>query len=74
MKDKSGPQPIKEGTQAIWSPPAKLIPYYLGGKMCPQYYNDLHYREPPVNVDDPFRIQSHRKDEMVPNELVQLLP
>ncbi|MCJ1316833.1 hypothetical protein MMC15_002154 [Xylographa vitiligo] len=72
VKDKSGPQPIKEGTQAIWSPPAKLIPYYLGGKMCPQYYNDLHYREPPVNVDDPFRIQSHRKDEMVPNEFLKL--
>ncbi|MCJ1413919.1 hypothetical protein MMC32_000244 [Xylographa parallela] len=72
VKDKNGPQPINDDTKVSLSTPVKLIPYYLGGNLCPQYYNDLHYREPPVNVDDPFRVQSHREDEKIPNEFLKL--
>ncbi|MCJ1378614.1 hypothetical protein MMC17_001713 [Xylographa soralifera] len=72
VKDTTGPQPINEGTNVSLSTPVKLIKYYLDGNLCPQYYNDLHYRQPPVDVDDPFRVQSHREDEKIPDEFLKL--
>ncbi|MCJ1282220.1 hypothetical protein MMC26_001543 [Xylographa opegraphella] len=72
VKDKNGPHPSDDETKVSLSTPVKLIPYYFKGNKCPQYYNDLHYREPPVNVDDPFRVQSHRKDELIPDEFLKL--
>ncbi|MCJ1395738.1 hypothetical protein MMC18_008624 [Xylographa bjoerkii] len=69
----------RESTEVSKSDSVKLIPYYLAGNKCPYYYNDLQYPDTPKDKKDPskpkmdpFRVQSKRKGEEIPDEFLKL--
>jgi hypothetical protein len=67
-KNEDGPKKIDGCAKNPLPEDVKLIPYYLGGNQCPQYYNDLHYPNPPKGLNDPFQVQSNRDDEKIPEK------
>ncbi|MCJ1403500.1 hypothetical protein MMC11_006723 [Xylographa trunciseda] len=73
------PETNKPSVKVSKSGPVKLVPYYLKGVKCPYYYNDLQYPDTPKDKKDPtkpkmdpFRVQSKRKDEEIPEKYLKL--